>query len=300
MRKFPNFRFKIFNAILFLFIFISTAFSQVTFLTCNQSHTVIAEANTCKKLVRYKVDFYEPFLASLTYSFSGATTGSGTGTGSGAVFNVGTTNIFFTATLPNNTEMTCATSIIVKDTTAPIVNCGGNITIDNSPGFCGANILPLAKTFANCGGATLVATRSDGLAVDALYPIGNTTLTWTATNTSGVSSQCIQIITVLDKEKPVITCPPNKVVTNAVGKCGPVVVDYTMPTVNDYCSNMSTNKKVLLLKAYQDPDNPILDTDRLKAVLEAAGFMVTISCCCGCYWKQYDCCRPNGFSRLCN
>lgn len=279
MRKFQKFRLKFSIAFLFLYLFISKANSQTLFLACNQSHTVIAEANTCKKLVRYKVDFYESFsasLTSLTYSFSGATTGSGTGTGSGSVFNVGTTNLFFTATLLDNSVLTCATSIIVKDTTAPIVNCGGNITIDNTPGFCGANILPLAKSFANCGGATLVATRSDGLSVNALYPIGNTTLTWTATNTSGVSSQCIQIITVLDKEKPVITCPPNKDIISTDGKCG-AIVDYTLPTVVDKCVNLNSNKKVLLLKAYQDLDNPNSDTDKLKAVLESAGFIVTIS-----------------------
>ncbi|MBL7811435.1 MAG: HYR domain-containing protein [Bacteroidetes bacterium] len=39
------------------------------------------------------------------------------------------------------------------------------------------------------------------------YPVGTTTVTWTATDAAGNSSTCTQNVTVKDTEKPVITCP---------------------------------------------------------------------------------------------
>jgi hypothetical protein len=41
----------------------------------------------------------------------------------------------------------------------------------------------------------------------AIYPIGNTTVTWTATDAAGNTNTCNQIVTVVDNEVPVITCP---------------------------------------------------------------------------------------------
>jgi Secretion system C-terminal sorting domain/HYR domain len=188
MQYYPNIRLKFFTPILFLFLFIGKANAQTTSLVCNQPLIVFTDANTCNKVVRYNVNFYEPQVASLTYSFSGATTGSGSGTGTGSVFNIGTTNVFFTATLPGNNIMTCASSIIVKDTLAPVFNCSAS-----------------------------------------------------------------------------------KVVNSAAGKCG-AIVDYALPTVIDNCTSSNSNKKVLMFWAYQSPDNDIL-----KAALEAAGFIVTLS-----------------------
>ncbi|MDI6050789.1 kelch repeat-containing protein [Flavobacterium sp. XS2P24] len=41
----------------------------------------------------------------------------------------------------------------------------------------------------------------------AEYPIGNTIVTWTATDESNNSSTCTQTVTVVDDQQPVITCP---------------------------------------------------------------------------------------------
>jgi hypothetical protein len=59
--------------------------------------------------------------------------------------------------------------------------------------------------------------RSDGLALNAPYPVGTTTITWTATDASNNTDTCNQTITVNDIEPPVITAavaqaclwPPN-------------------------------------------------------------------------------------------
>ncbi len=151
MHDYPNIRLKFFTPILFLFLFIGKVNSQTISLACNQPLTVFTDANTCNKVVRYNVNFYEPQVASLTYSFSGATTGSGNGTGTGSVFNIGTTNVFFTATLPGNNVMTCASTIIVKDTLAPVFNCPASKIVNSDAGKCGANVeYTLPSVIDNC------------------------------------------------------------------------------------------------------------------------------------------------------
>lgn len=59
-----------------------------------------------------------------------------------------------------------------------------------------------------CGGdnAVVEGTRSDGQALVAAYPVGTTTITWTATDLRGLVSTSNQAVTVTDNEAPVVNC----------------------------------------------------------------------------------------------
>jgi hypothetical protein len=95
---------------------------------------------------------------NLSFSKSGATTGSGTGTGSGTAFNVGTTNVTVTAT---NTcgaasSATCSFTVTVLDNLAPNALCkpatvyldaNGNASVSTADINNGSN--------DNCGAVTL-------------------------------------------------------------------------------------------------------------------------------------------------
>ena len=65
-------------------------------------------------------------------------------------------------------------------------------------------LLGAATAADNCGVASVVATRSDGRAVAEPFPVGVTTVTWTATDVHGNKATCTQRVTVKDAEKPVI------------------------------------------------------------------------------------------------
>ncbi|PWH85157.1 HYR domain-containing protein [Brumimicrobium oceani] len=52
-----------------------------------------------------------------------------------------------------------------------------------------------------------------------VYPIGNTTVTWTATNALGDSVTCTQDVTVVDNENPTITCPADITINTDAGLC---------------------------------------------------------------------------------
>jgi uncharacterized repeat protein (TIGR01451 family) len=129
----------------------------------------------------------------------------------------------------------------VNDTTAPVITCPGNITRSNDPGVCSASINPGTATATdNCDSPTVTGTRSDNQPLTAPYPVGTTTITWTATDGSNNSSSCAQTITVNDTEAPTITCPSSITIestcpTGAVGT-------YTAPTGSDNCPGAVTTR----------------------------------------------------------
>src|SRR5207247_1098732 len=63
---------------------------------------------------------------------------------------------------------------------------------------------------------------------------GVTTVTCTATDTSGNTNACTFTVTVNDNELPTLTCPSNITTNTALGACTRVV-NYTVPTASDNC-----------------------------------------------------------------
>ncbi|MEQ3674735.1 MAG: hypothetical protein ABNH19_06110, partial [Dokdonia sp.] len=115
----------------------------------------------------------------------------------------------WTATDANGNASNCDQIITVVDTTAPVITCPADTTVE-----CDASTDP-----ADTGSATAVD-NCDGMPVitfvDAVVAgTGNNsviTRTWTATDANGNASNCDQIITVVDTTAPVITCPADTTV----------------------------------------------------------------------------------------
>lgn len=66
------------------------------------------------------------------------------------------------------------------------------------------------------------------------YPVGMTTVTWTATDQGGYTNTCSFKVTVNDAQAPVITCPSDINVTLEPGECE-LKVCYTSPSASDNC-----------------------------------------------------------------
>ena len=64
------------------------------------------------------------------------------------------------------------------------------------------------NNFALSGSSSNWVLYGESITNNALpfYPIGNTTVTWSATNTNGNTATCNQVVTVVDNQPPVITC----------------------------------------------------------------------------------------------
>jgi uncharacterized repeat protein (TIGR01451 family) len=83
------------------------------------------------------------------------------------------------------------------DTTNPSITCPPNITVNSDPDACGAYVTVSTPTANdNCGVASVVGVRDDGLTLTDLYPVGTTTIIWTVTDNCGNTAQCSHTVTV--------------------------------------------------------------------------------------------------------
>ena len=129
----------------------------------------------------------------------------------GTALPVGLTVVTVTVTDAKGNVDTCNFSVTVIDCEPPAITCGHDLSVGNDPGDCSATLDPgKATVLDNCDGAlNPTGVRSDGLAVLAPYPVGITTITWSAVDSVGNKSSCTQTVTVRDTEKPTIVCPPD-------------------------------------------------------------------------------------------
>jgi hypothetical protein len=101
----------------------------------------------------------------------------------------------------------------------PTIQCPAVQVVANDPGQCGAVVTFAPQVSGLCDDVTAVCVPPSG----TLFPIGTTTVTCYATNSSGgVSAPCTFTVTVQDLEAPVIACPAPMVV-DATGPAGAVV-----------------------------------------------------------------------------
>ncbi len=173
--------------------------------------------------------------ASVTYT--APTTGGSCGTvscspSSGSFFAVGST----TVTCSTSAGPSCSFTVTVTDTQNPTVSCPANLSTTTAAGQCAATVSYTTPTASdNCSGATVSCLPTSG----SSFPKGTTTVTCTATDASGRTSNCSFTITVTDNQSPSITCPPNQS-ASAISPSG-AAVTYPAPTVTDNCPGASAS-----------------------------------------------------------
>jgi hypothetical protein len=111
---------------------------------------------------------------------------------SGASFNVGTTTVTYTATDAQGLVTTSSFTVTVNDTQLPTVTAPDDVTVTAALNTCTATAtLGSATTADNCG----VASTTNN--APAVFPIGNTTVTWTVTDVHGNVATANQIVTLV-------------------------------------------------------------------------------------------------------
>jgi hypothetical protein len=111
----------------------------------------------------------------------------------------------------------------------PTLTCPANITVNNTPGLCGANVTYPPAT----AGGSPVPLVTYSIASGSFFPKGTTTVIATATSVCGTTT-CSFTITVVDNQPPTITCPANVTVNNTPNLCS-AVVTFPAPTALDNC-----------------------------------------------------------------
>ncbi len=152
----------------------------------------------------------------------------------GTAFMTGTTTVTYTATDASGNTSNCSFDITVTDTNAPIItNCPADMTI--AAGITCDTIVTWGEPMItdDCDNNVAVVVSSPS---GTTFPIGTTTVTYTATDASGNISICSFDITVTDTEAPIITnCPVNMTIPSGVA-CD-TVVTWVEPTITDNCDN---------------------------------------------------------------
>jgi hypothetical protein len=182
-------------------------------------------------------------------------------------FPLGTTSVQWVATDDAGNQTTATQLVIVIDDTAPTLSCPPDLTRTPNQGAVfvpadggGASNLGTASATDNCDNDVTITSNAP-----SSFPLGTTVVEWTATDDSGNSAGCTQIVTVVDASVPEITCPPSITAeTNAgcawVGNLGtPVVTDAETP--NAQLTVMNNAPGALALG----------DTDVLWTVIDPAG-----------------------------
>src|SRR6266576_4319752 len=139
-------------------------------------------------------------------------------------YPAGRTTVTWTATDATGSTATATQTVAVFDPGLFSITAPGAFRVEAGPGGP-ASVDPsrLAATVgANCpGGITVTSVRSDGLPLDAPYPLGTTRITFTATDASGYSISVSTTVTVEDTTVPNIRAP-DPVVVNATSPNGAV------------------------------------------------------------------------------
>ncbi|PVX47419.1 HYR domain-containing protein [Flavobacterium sp. 103] len=197
-------------------------------ITCPSNVSVVADAGLC---TASGVDLSTPTAADncstgvdLVITYDAPT-----------IFNIGTTTVTWTATDAAGNTATCQQSVTVSDTEKPVITCPTDVSVVADAGLCTANGVALGTPTVtdNCStGADLVITNDAPIT----FPLGATTITWTATDTAGNTQTCTQTVTVSDNQKPTITCPANVSVAADAGLCTATGVALGTPIAGDNCS----------------------------------------------------------------
>jgi hypothetical protein len=143
-----------------------------------------------------------------------------------AFFPTGTTLVHWTVTDKVGYTNTTTQTVVVTDNESPVIVSPASITVNNTPGKCGANLVLTAPAVSdNCGVAGITGNAP------AFFPTGSTVVTWTAIDINGNQSSATQTITVKDVEAPVLAGIP----ANVIVSCGSIPA-LPSPTATDNCT----------------------------------------------------------------
>ena len=133
----------------------------------------------------------------LTYSWTWAG-GSATGVSPTVSLPLGTTTITLTV---NDGEFTDVDTVVVNvvDTAPPVITCPVDVKVEQETRD--GTVVPLTATATDICDADVEITSD----APAIFPLGTTTVTFTATDNAGNSASCSMTVTVEDTTPPVIT-----------------------------------------------------------------------------------------------
>ncbi len=163
-------------------------------------------------------------------------------------FPIGVSTVTYYITDASGNTALLFLDVSVTDNENPVVNCPISVLEFNAPGDCNALVTVPADASDNCDALQIDwsapgATPSSGVDdVTATFPVGTTTVTYTATDGGGLTATCTFDVQVVDDQPPVITGTPanqSSIGTTTGGATPANLCDgsftWVHPTINDNC-----------------------------------------------------------------
>ncbi|MDQ7016523.1 MAG: HYR domain-containing protein [Gammaproteobacteria bacterium] len=175
-----------------------------------------------------------------------------------ATFPIGNTTVNWTATDANGLNSSATQVVTVADSTAPTITAPAAVTVE-AVGVTTAVTLGTPVT----SDLFAVTVSSDA---PATFPLGSSTVTWTATDANGNSNTATQLVTVQDTTLPTIIAPANMIV-EATGVATAVVL--SQPSSSDlFAVTVSSDAPATF---------PVGDTTVTWTATDANGLSSTVS-----------------------
>jgi len=145
---------------------------------------------------------------------------------------------------PSQYELNPNTVTHVDNIPPTINDCPTAMIVDNDMGECSALVNFILPTITEDCDATIELTQTSTLGNGDTFPIGESTVSYEATDNIGQTATCTFTVTVNDTEDPVLSdCPENIQISAAAGTCE-ATATWTAPTALDNCEAASATTLV--------------------------------------------------------
>ncbi|MBL7796085.1 MAG: HYR domain-containing protein, partial [Saprospiraceae bacterium] len=205
---------------------VTVADEQDPTITCPANISKTTDAGQCSAVATYSVTASDNCAYTLTRT-------SPAGTASGSAFPVGITNVEWSVTDAGGNATSCAFTVTVTDGQLPGITCPGPATVTCAGNVPAVNLAAVTAT-DNCG-APVKSHVGDATSNQTCANRKTVTRTYRATDGSGNSASCSQVITVFDNVKPNFTSVP----ANVTVQCNSVPAVGTA-TATDGCGGTVT------------------------------------------------------------
>ena len=191
--------------------------------------------------------------------------------------DLGSHDVVLYVTDNNGNVSSVNATITVEDTVLPTITCAAIASsYNNDAGVCSytvsdASLDPVAAD--NCS-VTVSNDFNNSVTLNgATFPLGTTTVIWTATDAAGNTATCTYDIVVVDAEKPTLTCAvPATSYNNDLGVCSFTVVDNSLdPVAADNCSTVSVLNNFNNSATLNGAIFPVGTTNVIWTATDAAG-----------------------------